>query len=487
MASVAINDAGLGSALTSLLMADDLEPGSDVSYQLCKEIYTRHPLGKKLVDTPITLAQSQSREIAVPTAPPRVLERFQEQWEKDGVDGHIFNVASLSRIYGVAAIGIMIRDAEPMDEVDYTKLWQQEVSFNVWDALNLAGSQVLELDPNSFDFLKPKGVTVAGTPYHRSRAIVKTNEKPVYLAYTTSGYGFTGRSVYQRALFPLKSFVDTMVTDAMVARKAGLIVAKMKPPGSIMDRVMQTLYGIKRIMIQWGRTDNVLGIGIDEDITTLNMQNVNTAMEVSRKNILDNAATAGDMPAVLLNQETFAEGFGEGVEDAKSVARYVGGVRIDLQPLYEWFDQIEMHRAWSPEFYKTIQAEFPDEYGAVEYVDAFYSWKNSFKAIWPSLIEEPESEAVKVDEIKLKSVIATVQVFGPELQDQTNKAALLSWAQDNLNSNEAMFKTPLDLDFEAIASYEPQPAAEPEEPGEPKPFSAADGIGTLRRLARAAA
>ena len=274
MATLSVNGVGIGTALTNLLMSDDIEPGSEVSYQLCKEIYTNHPLGKKLVDTPITLAQSQPREIAIPGASERVKVRFLEQWDSDGADGHIANAAGVARTYGVSAIGLMIRGAQPTDPVDYAKLWEQEISFNVWDALNLAGSQVLNLNPNSFDFLKPVGVTVAGTPYHPSRAIVKIHEKPIYLSYTTSAYGFTGRSVYQRILFPLKAFVDTMVADAMVARKAGLIVAKMKPSGAIMDRIQQAMYGIKRAMIQWGRTDNVLGITPEEDIETLNMQNV---------------------------------------------------------------------------------------------------------------------------------------------------------------------------------------------------------------------
>jgi hypothetical protein len=481
MATTDINGAGVGTPLNKLLLADSIEPGAEVSYELCKIIYTHHPLGKKLADTPIILAQSQQREIAVPGAPERVKDQFVAQWKKDGCDGHISNVGSLSRVYGVAAIGLMIKDAKPTDPIDFEKLAEQEITFNVWDALNLAGSQVLNLDPNSFDFLKPVDVTVAGTPYHPSRAIVKMHENPIYLSYTTAAYGFTGRSVYQRALFPLKSFIDTMVTDAMVARKAGLIVAKMKPPGSIVDRLQQAMYGIKRVMIQWGRTDNVLGITPEESIETLDMQNVNNAMEVSRKNILDNIATAADMPAVILNQETFAEGFGEGVEDAKSVARYIGAVRDDLDPIYTWFNEIVMRRAWSQEFYKTIQRDDPDQYGDVPYNQAFYEWKNAFSAIWPSLIEEPESEKVKADDVKLKSVIATVQVVEPMLPDQHNKAVLLGWMQDNLNENKAMFRTPLDLDLDAIEEYEPPPPAEGAKgPGEPQPFAAADADTRVR-------
>ena len=149
-----------------------------------------------------------------------------------------------------------------------------------------------------------------------------------------------------------------------------------------------------------------------------------------------------------------------------------------------------MHRAWSPEFYKTIQAEEPDEYGDVDYKTAFYRWKNAFKPQWPNLIEEPESEAVAVEDVKFKAVIATVEIAEPMLPDQVNKAALLGWMQDNLNDSEKMFRTPLDLDLDAVAAYEPPVTVAPadetggqaQEPREPKPFAAADADESVKQI-----
>ena len=48
--------AWIGTPLQALLLADQIEPGSEASYELCKILYTHHVLGKKLADTPITLA-----------------------------------------------------------------------------------------------------------------------------------------------------------------------------------------------------------------------------------------------------------------------------------------------------------------------------------------------------------------------------------------------------------------------------------------------
>jgi hypothetical protein len=453
-----LHQSNVGGALQDMLMFGDILPGDAPSYQLCKTIYAYHPLGKKIADTPISLMLTQPREISVPTGPERVREQFETQWVNDGVDGHIFSLGSMSRVYGLASIallagnkktGKLVPSTEP---IDYDKLWELEVAFNVLDPLNTAGSLVGDLDPNSLSFMKSNGIAVAGTPYHRSRTVTKLNEKPLYLEYTTSAFGYQGRSVYQRMLYLLKSYIKTMIADDMVATKSGVIIAAIRQAGSIVNATMQRMFAMKRDVVKEAQTNNVISIDPEERIESLNLQNVNAALEGSRKNILNNIATAADMPAILINGETYAEGFGEGSEDAMNVARYIKGVRDEFQAVYEWFDDIVMHRAWNPEFYKTIQEEFPEEYGEVPYKTAFQSWKNSFDFTWPSLIEEPESEKVKVSDVKLKGIIAMVQVLLPEM-DPDNRAAVVAWAQDNFNEIEAMFTVPLNLDMDAFQEH----------------------------------
>ena len=113
---------------------------------------------------------------------------------------------------------------------------------------------------------------------------------------------------------------------------------------------------------------------------------------MARQNILENIATAADMPAILLKQETFAEGFGEGTEDAKLVAGFIDTFRREIKPVYDFMDAITMHRAWNKEFFAVMQKEFPDAYGKMSYDEAFYEWSSSFAAEWPSLLTEPEFE-----------------------------------------------------------------------------------------------
>lgn len=475
MADVTVNSSALGTELQNLLMCDEIAPGSEPGYQTCRAIYLFHPVGAKMASSPIKKAQSLPRLISIPDSPEEVVrEAFLNQWEADGADRIIRNGMTQSRVYGIASLALLSEDQTPDTPVDFMKLADQEIAFNVLDPLNTAGSLVLNQNPNAFDFQKHRGIAVNGQAYHRSRSVTVMNEEPIYISYTSSAFGFVGRSVYQRALFPLKSFVQTMIADDMVARKAGVLIAKMKQPGSIIDRAMASMAGVKRQLLKEAKTDNVLSIDTTEEIESLNLQNLNDALQGSRKDILENIAAAADMPAILLNSETFAEGFGEGTEDAKSVAEYANTVRSDMAPLYRFMDRIIQHRAWNRRFYETVQNRFPEEYGGVRYEVALYRWMNSFKATWPSLLQEPESEQIKVEEIKFKTVVSVAQILLPEV-DPENKATTLQWVQDNLNENKKLFTAPLQLDYDALREYEPQIQEDPlTEPKPEKPFSAAD-------------
>lgn len=473
MSELTVTGSSLGTSLQRLLMSDQIEPGSEPSYQLCKETFIFHPLGRKMVEAPINVAMSQTREIAIQgLAGERAKKQFEDEWKALGVDKIIFNVKRQSRIYGVSSV-VCGSVGTPTDRpINPKSLPNVDIYFNVLDPLNTAGSLVLNQDPNSPDFQKAVAITVSGQAYHPSRSCVMLNEEPIYIAYSNSAFGYVGRSVYQRALFPMKSFVQSMITDDMVTRKAGLLVAIMKAAGSVTDRLMQGIAGVKRSLLKEAQTGNVISISEGESIETLNMNNTDTAMTTARKNILENCAAADDMPAIMLNSETFAQGLAEGTEDAKRVSQCGDRIRKEMQPLYDFFDNIVMHKAWSPAFYETLLADYP-ELKKLGFAGAFYQWKNSYTAEWPSLLEEPPSEKVKVDDVKLKAIIAMLEVMLPEV-DPENKAILFQWAADNFNELSLLFQSPLNLDIQALAAFKPPvaPTAE-EEPEAPAPFAKA--------------
>lgn len=446
--------------LVALLESDDIQPGMTAGYQTCKTIYLYHPLGGKMVDRPIKMAMNEQRTVHVAQSyglEQRLRDAFEREWRALGANQHIANAARIARIYGVSAVAMLVDNQEPNQSLDYRTLYKHNVSFNILDPLNTAGSIVLNQDPNAQDFQKVDGIRVAGKPYHKSRCVVVQNEDPIYLAYNPAAFGFTGRSVYQRALFPLKSFIQTMRTDDMVAVKGGLLVTKIKGPSSVVNNMMQKLSGIKRMMLKRGKTGEVLQIGETDGIESIDLSNLEKPLDSARNHILENIAAAADMPAILLNSETFAQGFGEGTEDARSVAVYIDNIREWLEPLYEFFIRVCQYRAWSITFFQSLRADLSELEDA--YSVYFASWINNFEYRWPSSLKEPESEKLKVDEIRFKAIIGMGEALLPQLTDDPeNRAALIDWMCENANANESLFPQRLDLDFESL---EKKPPAKP--------------------------
>jgi hypothetical protein len=251
-----------------------------------------------------------------------------------------------------------------------------------------------------------------------------------------------------------------MISDNAVIEKSGLLVMKLTTPGSVIDRLSRAFYAVKRDTLKGAKTGNVLSIGKDESVESVDLKNLKDPTEFARNNILKNIATAADMPASLINQETLAEGFGEGTEDAKEIAGFVAGIRKEADPIYRYFDNLVMHRAWNPEFYESMQRKYK-ELADVPYETAFYEWKNAFKPIWPNLLVEPDSEKAKKDDIVTKAAIALFEVLAPAM-DPENKARTAVWLAETFNSRETFSSNPLIIDEQAMAEYEPpQPETEP--------------------------
>lgn len=478
MADISINSSSLGSNLMQLLESSDIQPGTDTGYGICKALWEYHPLGGKMVEKPVRLALSKPRIITVDAQPKEMLvDAFEKEARSLGVTAHVRDTMFLKRCYGAAAIIYGAEDIPTTEPIDPWDLPNLRLYFNQLDPLNLAGSIITNQNPNAPDFQKPKNyITAAGQPYHPSRSVTVFNGTPIYLSFQSSAFGFTGRSIFLRALYPMRSFIQSMVTDDLVTFKAGLIIAKQKPAGSIVNRAMQYAAGIKRGYLQQGTTGNVLSIDTDEEISAIDLTNTNTAMTTARDNIIANIAAASDVPALLLKDEAFTQGFGEGTEDAKAIVQYINGLREEMNSLYEFFDNIVMHRAWNEEFFESVKNAYPDQYSKMSYKQAFYHWKNSFKAEWETLMEEPESEKVKVAETKLKGVTEILRTILPVIDPQ-NRAMAIQWAQDNINEMPDIFQSTLSLDPDLIAEYEPPQGSMPEEKM-PKADSAMGGSNT---------
>ncbi len=458
---------GMGSELMQLMQTEAIEPGSTPGYEACKIIYACHPLGARMVDSPLQMAMSQERKIEIPGASGEedLVQEFRKEWKRIGAiggDNLVFRATQLSHMYGISTLACNALDksgnALPTNEpLPMDKIWDMDIYFNLYDPLNTAGSLVLNQDPYAVDFMHPKQVQVGAQVWSNTKTVVLMHEQPIWIQWTNSAFGFVGRSVYQRAFYPLKSFLISMLADEFVQEKLGVLVWKATSPGSVVDMVSRAFKGMQRSSIKGARTNNVVSIGKDEDLASLNLEHVHDAGEYSRNNILKNIATAAGMPAQFLTQETLAEGFGEGSEDAKTITRYLDRLRIEMNPVYDFMDRIVQRRAWNPRFYENMQKKFPERYGDLSYEAAFQDWADSFTATWPNLLEEPESEKAKGAQAKLETATKLAHEIlaagvGPE-----TKAEVIGWLADIANSEKQFYSSPLLIDPEAIASYEPMP------------------------------
>ena len=122
----------LGTPLIKILMSDNIELGSSASYELCKLLYSYHPLGAKLVDVPVQVAQSQGRIINIPgKAEDRVRKAFVDEWKKLNCDEIIANTVRLARVYGISSVAMMSTEKDdPKSPLDFTTLAEKKITFN---------------------------------------------------------------------------------------------------------------------------------------------------------------------------------------------------------------------------------------------------------------------------------------------------------------------------------------------------------------------
>lgn len=433
-------------ALWDTLMGDTILPGFAPSYELCKLLYTDHPLGAKIARLPIDMAMSEQRHIRVDSAPDDEPAReFAKHWDALGCDQIIQQVASWARVYGMAVLGFGAIDPHtgtPIASdapIDPHALPDLELYFNVWDPLNTAGSLVLNQDPNQPSYLKtPPSVTINGQNYRQGRFVVLMNEDPVYLDYESSAYGYSGRSCFKRCVYPLRSYLQGQVANSLVAQKSGLVVAKVHQPGSVASRAMKLFTEDKADMLRMSHNGEVLTIGQNDTIESLNLLNVDQSLHGSRQNIIEDIAAAAGMPSQLLNSQTLAQGFGEGTEDAKMIAQYIRGRRQWMAPLYQFCDQIVMRRAWNSGFISAMRDNHPDRYGTLSDEAIFRDWKNSFSARWPS--EQAETEAFDVATKRFSLILDTLRTTAPLLDDTpAAKRSLLSLLEHSINSTPELF------------------------------------------------
>lgn len=413
------------SQLSRLL--EEVVPGDEPSYEMCKLLYTTHPIGTKIIEAPLQLVFSQQRTIS--GVPEAVKKQFETAWLNASCDPVIKNTMRLSKMTGVATLAEL-----------------SEGVYNVFDSLNTAGSFAGNLEPLSPQFLKTPSVRVQDRVFGPGECIVLHNGPPVYLDYVASGYGYTGRSVYHAAIFDLQSYLDVMHANRLIAQKAGVLVAKIKTMGAAVTGVMQQLSGLKRNLLKEARTYSVLQVGSEDEVESLNLQHATESANGSKESILDSIASAVGMPAIILKSETLAQGLGgSGAEDSKVIANYVSEERTAIEPLYRFLVPRIQKLAWTPEFYASFQATDP-EYADIPFETAFYEWIESFIYAWPDFLREQKSEKAKAAEATMNLVEKTFNLLNGTVSPD-DRRMLCQYVMDTVNADEMKEFLPVPLDL----------------------------------------
>ncbi|WP_321868629.1 anti-CBASS protein Acb1 family protein [Paraburkholderia tropica] len=413
------------SPLSSLL--EEVVPGDQPSYELCKLLYTTHPIGTKIIEAPLQLVFSQTR--AISGIPEAVKKQFETTWRNASADAVIKNTMRLSKMTGVSTL----TELEPG-------------VFNVFDSLNTSGSFGSNLDPLSPQFLRTPSVRVNGRVFGPGECIVLHNGPPVYLDFVESGYGYTGRSVYHAALFDLASYIDVMHANRLIAQKSGVLVAKMKTMAAAANQMAQQIAGFKRNLLKEARTYNVIQVGIEDDVESLNLQHSVESANGSKESILDSIAAAIGMPAIILKSETLAQGLGgSGAEDSKVIANYVSEEREAIEPLYQFLIPRIQKMAWTPEFYASFQATDP-EYADIPFETAFYEWIESFLYEWPDFLREQKSEKAKAAEATMNMLEKTFNLLNGTVSPD-DRRMLCQYVMDTANSDELKEFLPVPLEL----------------------------------------
>jgi hypothetical protein len=216
---------------------------------------------------------------------------------------------------------------------------------------------------------------------------------------------------------------------------------------------MAVATGKKRENVKISENEGVLSIGKNDSIESLNLQNIDKALNAARDNIISDIAAGSDVPAILIKDEAFSNGFGEGKEDSKAISQYVDGVRQVIEPVMDYFERMVRYIAWNEDFYNSLKNDFPDII-TEDYQTTFRMWEREFDAQWQELVEESPDKRRKSDSEVVQQAAGLFAILAPQL-DPINRAMAADWLSNVTNATETYGDSPMIIDKDALSRYQP--------------------------------
>jgi hypothetical protein len=408
---------------------------ANLSYDNCKTILNYHPLAPAITRKPFTDAFARGFEYSFPdnNIVPEAKERFEKMAEK--ATEWVIDTYRLALGYGLSGLSLVIDGENPAAPIDtgwISSQLENLFSFNSLDPLPIAGSVVTDLDPNSPKFLKSFAFRVRGQSYHFSRCQVVVNpvESKDYLKYRSENYGFNPPSIFVRALPALQQYLRLRIAENFLGSKVASIVINQDVKSSVYDKITEVISKIKRSKVDDLTNGQVITIGLDDKISSLDLANAHQVMAYLHESNMNDLASSTGWQASYLKHAMLSTGFADGSNDAAQIDKMLFGVQGFTKKTFQWIDDILFYCAWTDSFIDSIAQQYPDIYRGYSRNQIRNMWRTGYERIY----NPPTAEPAKDKSESQKTQLDIINGVATLLQQVSGQPALFDFVQNAINT-----------------------------------------------------
>ena len=399
----------------------------------CLYYREKSEFGKKVTGTMPDLSFSAKRKIIIENAPEEAVTRFEQVAKEINLEDSVKQISINARTFGTGYFSVSIT-GKPIDRhVTIAEVQENDLRILPLDPILISGSET-ERDPESVKFMELKYIYVGGKKAHHTRAGYIYNTPPIYNLYTPANYAFGGLSVFEN-IADILEMMPTLREGIQRLISKGSLLMIQADRGSVASGLGEA--EIEQTVANYLSTaDNFGTLLLDRkhDAKFFGFEGaseVDTLFELIRKNI---NIGVHDTPASLMLDQSMANGLSEGSEDMKSVLMCLDSYRYTLIPVYKMADRYVMMKAWTPQFFATMQEKYPQEFAGKQYFETIYSWMSAFEFEFGN--PYPETQLAKTTRHGLyMELLQSAKSLGANLED----------IEKNLNE-EGIFTNKLTLD-----------------------------------------
>ena len=406
----------------------------NLTYQECKSIYRYFPLGKRLASALPNYAMSAERELIFKDMPPELAEEFKKAEKKLNINSLIRQTCIYSRIYGLSALYAVSDNITSSEPLTIRHVWNNGISFNVLDPLNIAGYYVSQ-NANLVNYQKVENIRIQGGDVcARNRATIIFNDIPLFIQFNPSSFSFTPPSIYQNMTGLIKSWNRCLIALERLATKAASIVVK----SNSLSHASGINYGAIQKNLQLIRNmenDGIAGLDEKGQIEFFQLTGVEEIDKICQQINTSLMMALSDTPSALLLDKNLSNGLNDGTEDMKAIVMSVDNFRrLALSPLYDFTDPYVMTYAFNEDFINKMKTMYKSDFSKYGTFELLTIFKQAFSFKWGNLYPEPEEQKTQNKLTKLE-LLQKAKELGANQNDIENE----------LNTME-IFKTNITLD-----------------------------------------